>query len=339
MRMKLLSFLRFLAVRAAMSFAIYLCIAGGLIASQWPGALPETESLDFYALTEDRAGPQHAVGVGDFQARDGATLPVRRFEAQGDGEGAALAIVVHGSGWHGGGYLELAGALSEAGLDVLVPDLRGHGDAPERRGDIDYIGQLEDDLADLILAERQPGQPVALVGHSSGGGLAIRFAGGAHRDLIDRAVLIAPFLKYDAPTMRENSGDWAWPLTRRIIGLSMLNRIGFTALNGLTIMQFNFPRAVLDGPQGHTATAGYSFRLNTSYAPRDDYLEDVAALPPFLLLAGADDQAFRPEAYEPTLSAVTNSGRYEILPGVGHLGVIRDSRAFDAIARFLTEPR
>ncbi len=39
-----------------------------------------------------------------------------------------------------------------------------HGFTPKRRGDVDYIGQLEDDLADLITAKRQPRQKVILVG-------------------------------------------------------------------------------------------------------------------------------------------------------------------------------
>ncbi len=330
-----MSTLRFIVLRIAFSAAIYLIIALGLILSQQPSELVERASLDFYELTDREGDRRREPVVSTYTARDGQALGVRRLEARGVDRGAMLAIIIHGSGWHGGGYLELAHALADAGLDVLVPDLRGHGAAPERRGDVDYIGQFEDDLADLVLAEREAGQPVALVGHSSGGGLAIRFAGGAHRDLLDRAVLIAPFLKYDAPTMRENSGGWASPLTRRLIGLSMLNRAGITALNGLTVMQFNFPASVLDGPQGKTATASYSFRLNTSFAPRDDYLADIRALPPFLLIVGAEDGAFHAKKFEPTMTEATDAGQYRIMPGAGHLGVLVDPRALDAIAAFL----
>lgn len=61
-------------------------------------------------------------------------------------------------------FHRLANQLSEHGW-VAVPDLRGHGVSPERRGDVDHIGQLEEDLADLIDQLRQGGQTVTLIGH------------------------------------------------------------------------------------------------------------------------------------------------------------------------------
>jgi non-heme chloroperoxidase len=42
----------------------------------------------------------------------------------------------------------LAKTLQAEGVTVYAPDLRGHGSSG-RRGDIDYIGQLDDDLVDL----------------------------------------------------------------------------------------------------------------------------------------------------------------------------------------------
>ena len=84
-----------------------------------------------------------------------------------------------GSGWLGIQFNRLASRLSDQAY-VVVPDLRGHGASPERRGDVDYIGQMEDDIAALIETERLPGQAVILAGHSSGGGLVTRFAGGEH---------------------------------------------------------------------------------------------------------------------------------------------------------------
>lgn len=92
------------------------------------------------------------------------------------------------------------------GFEVLLPDLRGHGVAPATRGDVGYIGAFEDDLADLIAAYRRPEQPVYMVGHSSGGGLVVRFAGWDHGSVLSKAVLLSPFLKYDAPIMRDNAG-------------------------------------------------------------------------------------------------------------------------------------
>jgi alpha-beta hydrolase superfamily lysophospholipase len=230
----------------------------------------------------------------------------------------------------------LARRLS-AQAHVVVPDLRGHGSEPGRRGDIDYLGQFEDDLADLIKATATDGQKVILGGHSSGGGLVVRMAGGVQVALLDGAVLMAPFLKYDAPVTRPNSGGWAQPLTRRIIGLSMLNTFRITALNHLAVMQFRMPREVLEGPLGDTATTVYSYRLNTSFAPRSRYLEDVAALPPFVLIAGSADEALDAGGYEGLMSQATDKGRYVIVPEVGHLDIVGAPETARAIGAFLND--
>lgn len=318
---------------AAISVAVFLAIALGLIASQPSVDRTGEASLDFSRQGERGDGGASA-DLETWTARDGAELGVRRYPAGRDD--VPLVVIVHGSGWHGQAYEPLARALAGA-ADIVLPDLRGHGPHPARRGDIDYIGQLEDDLADLIALERKDGQKVVMLGHSSGGGLTIRFAGGAHGGLLSGAVLLAPFLKYNAPTMRPNSGGWAHALTRRIIGLTMLNAVGINWLNSLPVIDFAFSRDVIEGPLGATATKAYSFRLNTSYAPRSDYLKDVAALPPFLLVAGSDDEAFQADRFEPALDAANPGGRYIILDGVSHLDVPYASGTIEAVKGYLAE--
>ncbi len=318
---------------AAIPVVVFLAIALGLIASQPSADRTGEASLDFSRQGERSEGGAPA-DLETWTARDGAELGVRRYRAGRDD--VPLVVIVHGSGWHGQAYDPLARALTGT-ADVVLPDLRGHGPYPARRGDVDYIGQLEDDLADLIALERKDGQKVVMLGHSSGGGLTIRFAGGAHGGLLSGAVLLAPFLKYDAPTMRPNSGGWAHALTRRIIGLTMLNAVGIKWLNGLPVIDFAFSRDVIDGPLGGTATKAYSFRLNTSYAPRGDYLRDIAALPPFLLVAGRDDEAFQADRFEPTLSAANPDGRYVILDGVSHLDVPYAAGTIEAVKGYLAK--
>ncbi|WP_373084229.1 alpha/beta hydrolase [Sneathiella sp.] len=322
-----------LALFIAVSVAIYFAIALALIFSQSSEARVANGGLDFSRQLQ--RGTDSPQPLQSYRASDGQELFFRRYESRK--EGAPLLVLVHGSGWHGLAFDQLARSLAAKEVaDVIVPDLRGHGVAPAHRGDIAYTGQLEDDLHDLIKAERKSNQKVALGGHSSGGGLVIRFAGGEHAADIDGAILLAPFLKYNAPTTRQNSGGWATALTRRIIGLSMLNKIGITALNYLPIIDFAFPDAVLDGPLGQTVTRSYSFRLNQSLAPRSDYLKDISRLPPFILIAGKEDEAFIAELYEPTISAVTAKGEYVLLEGVSHLDVMYDPQTAKSIADFLS---
>lgn len=322
---KLLTFL-------GISLLITLLIALGLIVSQRPkGAVSETGGLNFDdLLSRDLA----ALKVDEVRLRDDSTTLVRQLSGP---KGAPLVVLVHGSGWDGGQFDQIALGLSDV-ADVVAPDLRGHGASPDRRGDVDYIGQMEDDLADVIKAyRRDENQPVVMLGHSSGGGLVIRFGNGLNRNLIDRAVLLAPFVQYDAPMTRKNAGGWTRVLTRRIVGLSMLNMAGIRGLDHLVVMEFDMPKPVLDGPEGHRATTAYSWRLNLGYAPRRDWQGDIAALPDFLLIAGEDDEAFVSGGYAPEFSKHTDKGQYQILPGVGHLDVVNDPRTLGAVQAFLTD--
>lgn len=324
-----------------LSGLVGIAVLAGMIAFSSPPETVSTEGpIDFAAAVD---GSYEGLPESEtFEARDGSTLPFRRYEPAGD-DSDRLIILVHGSAWHGMQFHKMAGALAERGLGtVIVPDLRGHGVSPERRGDVDYVGQFEDDIADLIAAmggERDFGE-VILGGHSSGGGLVVRFAGSRHGALADRFVLMAPFLKYNAPTTRENSGGWASPATPRIIGLTILNGLGISAFNHLDVISFAMPRAVLDGPYGDTATTRYSYRLNTSFAPRADYEGDLRAMrQPFLLVAGSQDEAFHADRYEPVIASQTDSGDYAVLPGVNHIGVTMDATAIDLIADWISGPR
>lgn len=312
----------------AIGGAITLSVALGLVASQRPDLSPAAEGagLDFSDILGRATNAPAPQGV---TMRDGYALQVRDYGGQGP-----LVVMVHGSGWNGLQFDGLAHALAGQAR-VLVPDLRGHGAAPGRRGDVDHIGQLEDDLADLIAAEVRDGQKVVLLGHSSGGGLVVRMAGGQYRNRMDAAVLLAPFLGHNAPVTRKNSGGWARPMVRRIIGLTMLNAVGVRLLNHLPVISFAVPAQVLDGPLGGLATQSYSYRLNTSYAPRSDFKSDLSALPPFLLVAGEADEAFDAAGYAPLLAPMSDRGEVVILPDTGHLAVVDAPATLAAITEFL----
>lgn len=319
-----------LAKLALRSLIITPCVAVALVLSDPIKTLTPIQSLDFTdALAQDLSDLPPTQGV---HMRDGYALPVRSY---GTNDDRPLIVMIHGSGWHGMQFHGLATSLADD-ANILVPDLRGHGETPETRGDIAYLGQFEDDLADLINAKARPNQKVVLLGHSSGGGLVVRFAGGTHGPIIDHAILLAPFLKHNAPTTRENAGGWAEVRLRRLIGLSILNTFRITALNHLGVIQFNMPESVLNGPLGHTATTTYSYRLNRSFAPRSDYKQDIAALPNFTLITGAADESFFATEYQPLMSSVTGKGRYLVVPQVGHLAIVDAPQTLAAIKEDLS---
>ncbi|MCX5813184.1 MAG: alpha/beta fold hydrolase [Proteobacteria bacterium] len=294
--------------------AIYFAIAAVLIISGKPKKpIPKQGGLVFRELFVDyKSIPQ----LKTFTARDGTQLAYRLYPSQSD----KALILLHGSGSHGRYFLPLAEFISSEGLaQVYTPDLRGHGSKPKRRGDVDYIGQLEDDLADFIAMIRRDNPKAMIIagGHSSGGGLALRFAGSKYGHQADAYMLLSPYLQYNAPTTRPNSGGWARPYTKRIIGLVLLNNIGIHWFNGLTVIDFNMPKEVRDG----TETLSYTYRLNTSYAPRD-YKKDLRAITqPLLVVVGSADEAFYPCVFEAVISEFTK-GKVKLLPDVTHLGAV-----------------
>ena len=310
----------------AMIPASYVLIALGLIASQWPSQLPSNrQSLDFSGV----------LASSSTLPKDKRTMEFRRCALPiCSPTQSNLIVLLHGSGWHGMQFEQLAQSLAKHAW-VAVPELRGHGLSPERRGDVDHIGQLEEDVADLVDQLKDDTHRVTVVGHSSGGGLVVRMAGGIYRDRMDKAVLLAPFLQYDAPTVRPNSGGWAKPLRRRLVGISMLNNVGISAFNGMTVIQFAMPEAVIVGPLGHTATTAYSFRMNQGYGPRRDYLKDVAQLPPFLLIVGSMDEAFVADQFQEVLGQASQNGTYQIFEGLGHLDIVNDERTANYIIEHL----
>jgi len=296
------------------SLVIYLAIAAFLLMNGRPDELAqEDKGLDFNELFVDYSNLPE---LRSYEARDGGKLYFRYYPSQSD----KVMILLHGSGWHSKYFLSLAGFISSEGLaHVYTPDLRGHGIKPERRGDIGYIGQYVDDIADLIdlINRNHPDAFLVIGGHSSGGGLAVRFAGSEYGQQADAYLLMAPFLKYNAPTTRPNSGGWAQPYSRRIAGLVMLNNIGIKWFNGLTVIEFNMPEEARDG----TETLAYTYRLNTAYAPQN-YKKDLSAITqPILVIAGTADESFYADRYEPEISKYTDV-QVKLLDGVTHMGAV-----------------
>lgn len=312
------------------SLIIYLGIATTLIIFGVPKAEEASgKTLVFSDLYYSYAGIPE---LQTYEARDGATLNYR-FYASGENVDKFL-VLLHGSGWHSRYFFKLASYLSEQNLaHVITPDLRGHGENPIRRGDVDYIGQYEDDIADLIqiLRNDYPDKMLIVSGHSSGGGLALRFGGSKYSSRADAYLLLSPFLKYNAPTARKNAGGWATPYTGRIAGLVMLNNIGIRFFNHLDVIRFNMPEEARDG----TETLAYTFRLNTAYAPQQ-YKRELAAIEqPLLVLVGTADEAFLPEEYEPTVMKYNPTAQVQLLPGVSHNGIVVGEEIQEALAEWL----
>lgn len=284
-------------------------------------------SLDVGALPPESSLPPRE----PFEARDGTRLWYRHYPSRSD----TALVLLHGSAADSRYLSAIARDLADSGAAaVYTPDVRGHGPSPARRGDIDYIAQLEDDLADLIRhieATRDDGARVVVGGHSSGGGLAVRFAGGEYRHLAAAYLLLAPYLGHDAPTVRHNSGGWAEPSLARIIPIALLNRLGITRFNDTPVLRFHLPPDQRDG----TETLAYSYRLMTGFAPADVKSDLATVTEPLLLVVGAEDEAFFADAFEPTVRPLVPHAEIAPIEDVSHLGVVADEAAMQAVRRWL----
>ncbi|MFP4904119.1 alpha/beta hydrolase, partial [Paraburkholderia sp. BR14261] len=237
-------------------------------------------------------------------------------------------VLIHGSSASSASLHPLARQFAAAGYAACVPDMRGHGESG-RKGTIAYIGQLEDDLEDLLAA--LPGElaalPRTLIGFSSGGGFALRFAGGTRQRLFERYVLLAPFLHHKARTTRNEVGGWVSVGIPRLIVLAMLNGLRIRVFNHLPTIAYALAPEVRD-----ELTPQYSFNLMQNFRPHDDYRADIrGARQPVHVLAGADDEVFHASEYAAAFEEAGAHVPVTIVPGVGHIGLTLDATAIATI--------
>lgn len=135
-----------------------------------------------------------------FKARDGVELSLLHFACSSP---RGTVVLLHGSTYNGKRYGNLAKAIQRQGFEVVLPDWRGHGQSGGPRGDCEYIGQLEDDLADLLIFFRQySSAPLILAGHSAGAVVCLRYIDKYSCDGISAVVCISPAINSPLEAVR-----------------------------------------------------------------------------------------------------------------------------------------
>jgi non-heme chloroperoxidase len=283
----------------------------------WP--LPKQVAVENYDYASLRHSSQH-VALGREQwigLRDGSKLFARVYDSQSND----TLVLIHGSGSDSRYLSAIASSLAAAGLfTVITPDLRGHGRNPGKRGDVDYIGQLEHDIEDLLIVAQKTAQGgmITLGGHSSGGGLALRYIGTPALKQPGALLLFAPYLGHKSPTTKPNSGDWVTVALKRWIGLTMLNRVGIKIANNLKVLMINRPVHLNDALQ----VASYAYRMAVNFAPTH-YIDDIAKIRvPTLVLVGEDDESFHAEEFEAVFDNAKEYVDVIRVEGAKHLSIV-----------------
>lgn len=309
------------------SLLVYGAIVGGLIAfgTAKPPAVAPAITKPF-ADIDTQALPE----LVRYKARDGALLSYREYRASD----TKVVVLLHGSAGSGVDMHPLALAVQRAGITALVPDLRGHG-ANRPHGDITYVGQLDDDLTDLI-TEKKPEFPSStwtILGFSSGAAFALRFAAqSVAGQLVDRYVLVSPYLRYDAPSVRKSETgptapqSWASASVGRIAGLTMLNQLGVHIWDGLPVLAFPVPANI------DATTKTYSWRMYRNFGADDDYLADIRrAVRPMQVFVGGSDELLDARKLQGEFQSQRSNVPVSILPGLSHSDMVTRPGAIRAV--------
>jgi pimeloyl-ACP methyl ester carboxylesterase len=320
--------------RIGIGFAVYAAVVAGLIAfgtARPPKPAPAISNA--FAEIDTTGLPE----LLRYKARDGALLSYREYRASD----RQWAVLLHGSAGSSIDLHPLALALQSAGITALVLDLRGHG--PNRpHGDIAYVGQLDDDLEDLIAEKKTtPGSAWTIVGFSSGAAFALRFAAESPAGLLaDRYVLVSPYLHYDSPSVRASqpgaaaSQSWASASVARIVGLTIVNKWGIHAWDGLPVLAFPV-RADIE-----EATNAYSWRMYKNFAGDDDYLAEIRrAVGPLQVLVGDSDELLDAAKLQLEFQSQRSGIPVSVIAGMGHSDMVTKPAAIAAIVATVARPQ
>lgn len=125
-----------------------------------------------------------------------ANVPIFYQKWLPDGPVRGSVMIVHGLGEHGGRYGNLVERLLPEGYAVYAIDHQGFGRSGGQRGHVNRFRDYAEDVHKLngIVRGEQPGQPLAVFGHSMGGLISLDYAQTYPKDA-DCWIIQAPALR------------------------------------------------------------------------------------------------------------------------------------------------
>lgn len=267
-----------------------------------------------------------------FTMRDESTLTAQHFINDSD----LTVLVLHGILSSSYTNNRFSGLIREAAnAEVYSLDLRGHGSSDGKPGDVSYIGQYVDDVADVItqIKKLKPSGKIIIAGHSMGGGISLRYAIKEGVPDIDGYLLFAPQLGDNSPTnvfpddaVRQQDESFMAIHLSRLIGLALLNSLNINKWNDMPVFFFNLPAEM--------PVNKYSFRSTASMSPTD-YITGLQSVDkPLLVIVGENDEAFNVNAYQTAIDTYSN-GEFHMIKDQSHNGIRHDVSAMEQVTKWI----
>lgn len=220
-------------------------------------------------------------------------------------------LFLHAYPFSGAMWDDQKAALEEAGLTVLAPDLPGFGGEPGA------ITTLEDAARDL-LATLPQGEPLAVVGLSMGGYLAMELLRQAP-ERFSRVVLADTSLRTDGPEKTEDRRDQADRVEAE--GRDFIVHAAEKEHSPATFRRVR--------PMIEAATREGIAGALRAMAVRGEHRDTLRTLEaPLLVLVGEADEITPPELAQEIADA--GRGELRVIPNAAHLSNLDNPDAFNA---------
>ena len=257
----------------------------------------------------------------------------------------SIVLHLHANSYTNVIYTSYAKCLSQSDNLVCLLNLRGNGASGGLKGQVDYTGQLEDDVQQVIrqLSESYPKVPIVLSGHSGGTAICLRYADRYKFNDISGLILMAPIIQPNPEASRyDMPGTWFLKFFSRVKSVTrsipknkknQLPNIFVSRIILAWIFPFlrnintvSFPR---NGELHEGRTFDFSYKTMRNY-----FIPNYATLfsrisGPVFISIGSDDDVTLPSF----IGSISNQymscepkSECHILDGVNHINVVRKSQ-------------
>ena len=264
-----------------------------------------------------------------YPANDGKFIAYRLFEPKD--YATANLLFLHGSTLNSLVYIPVGLRLSsQFRIRTYLIDFRGHGASDGRRGHIDYIGQLENDLSILMqnIKKDYSHLPLYLGAHCAGASVLTRYLTLEEKVEPDGYIFAAPLIvlkngisKKTAPGLEQ--------ICRirlgRILFIDFLNALGLRLFNQIRCADFMFPQEVLI--RMNTIIKSYSYHMVKSLNMRHYYHNFKYLNKPTLVITGNKDKVVCAKEIENVFNINIKSNidkTLQVIEGRDHFSVILD---------------